>query len=118
VDGDHCYYDRYDCGRSDVDGQVDQPCPSSKFPCLQDYELDAFENIGEGLLGALIEKMPAMRWKCEARPKTDDADQFPAAVGYGSSREEAIDHVRASYEKVRQKYKLPRQVVAQNKKGR
>jgi hypothetical protein len=117
-DGDRSYYDGYDCGRLDVDGQIDKPCPSAKFPQLEDYELDAFENVGKGLLSALIERMPSMRWKCEARPKTSDAAQFPMALGYGSSRKEAIGHVRASYEKDRQKYKLSRRVIAQNKKGR
>jgi hypothetical protein len=111
-DGDRSYFDSYDCGRIDVDGQIDRPCPSAKFPQLDDYELDAFENRGEGLVGMLIGKMPSMRWKCEARPTTADAAQFPVALGYGSSRKEAIEHVCANYEKVRQKYKLRRQVIA------
>jgi hypothetical protein len=117
-DGDRCYYDGYECGRLDIDGQIDKPCTSAKFPQLDGYELDAFENVGEGLLKALIEKMPSMRWKCEARPKTADATQFPVAVGYGSTREESIGDFRANYEKVRQKYKSHRRTITKNKKGR
>lgn len=117
-DGDRCYYDGYECGRVDVDGQTDKPCPSAKFPQPDDYELDAFANVGEGLLKLLIEKMPSMRWKCEARPKTADAAQFPVAVGYGPTREESIRHFRANYEKVREKYKSHRRTIAKNKKGR
>ena len=108
-------YEGYECGRLDVDGQIDKPCPSAKFPQLDHYELDAFEDVGEGLSKVLIEKMPSMWWKCEARPKTADAAQFPVEVGYGSTREESIRHFRANYEKVREKYKSRRGASTKNR---
>jgi len=103
-DGDRSYFDTYECGRIDVDGHIDRPCPSAKFPRLDDYELDAFENPGEGLLKTLIEKMPSIRWKCEAYPKTPDAAQFPLELGYGSTHEESIEQLRGNYQKLRGEY--------------
>ena len=117
-EGDRCYYDGYDCGRLDVDGEIDQPCPSAKFPQLDDYELEAIENRGEGLLGMVIEKTPSIQWKCEARPKTPDAAQFPIALAHGSTREESIEHFRANYEKVHRKYQLGLHAAKEKKKGR
>lgn len=123
ADGDRSHYDGYDCGRLDFDGQIDKPCPSAKFPQLKDYELHAFENSGEGLVRLLIEKMPSIRWKCEARPKTPDAAQFPLELGYGSTPEESIEGLRSNYQKVREKYKARKvsgalEARAGNKEGR
>ena len=117
-DGNGSYSETYDCGRMDVDGQINQPCPSAKFPQLGDYELEAFENRGEGLVGILIEKMPSIRWKSEARPKTPDAAQFPLELGYGATREESIAALRSNYQEVRDKDKSHRLAIAKKRKGR
>jgi hypothetical protein len=101
---DEGYFVSYSCGRYEIDGDVDRPCPSAKFPSFDEYRLQSIENTGGPIMKALIARDPSMRWKCEASPLTVHAQQFSLSPGYAPTKEEAEQRILENYQKLGEKW--------------
>ena len=91
IDEDEKHWDVrkiFECGFREFAGAAEALCPADpRFPALDDYELITAES-GTG---------PA-RWRCHARPKTDNARKVQLQSTFGMNRQAAIDQMGLVYE--------------------
>lgn len=80
---------RFECGFSELGGQIRRPCPSDpKFPTLDEYDIQCLEDRSQ----------PAfLRWTCEAVPQTEFARLLQLRTTYGTSEANARRDLEEEY---------------------
>lgn len=82
--------EHFACGYSHFGGQVQSPCPADpKFPRFDDYNLQFSE----------LKTDPLWKWSCIALGKTPMARLLSLTPGLGRTQEEAVAHVKESYDR-------------------
>jgi TIR domain len=89
-------FEEFECGYSNVDGQMQRPCPSDrKFPKLGDYQFNYAEVKGDSY----------WKWQCVANGKTEEARLLTIMPGLGRTKEEARQRVEESYKRYAKPWK-------------
>jgi hypothetical protein len=84
-------YEVFACGFEAVGGHTDRPCPADpKFPKLQEFDLEFFEEAQESV----------WQWMGYAKPKTRMAKLLHLSPVHGRTREEARDKLLEEYQRV------------------
>ena len=81
-------YETFECGYAQIDGHMQQPCPSDpNFPKLEDYEFHFHEIEGDS----------NWKWVCIATGGTRESRALQLMSEYGQTKEEARQKVEDSY---------------------